>query len=233
MGGIADNIQFIRDRIAAAALACGRQPEEITLVAVSKNFPAECIHAALAAGQFHFGENRVQEAESKIPGFRATPDLRWHMIGRLQSNKAQRAAELFNVIHSVDSIKLARRLSQAAVSLGKILSILIQVDLGHEETKFGAERREVADITSAILNLQGLRLDGLMTIPPFFEEPNRVRPYFAALRELSHSLAGEMPGCLGCGHLSMGMSHDFEIAIREGATIVRIGTAIFGERSRG
>jgi pyridoxal phosphate enzyme (YggS family) len=233
MGGIADNIQFIRDRIAAAALACGRQPEEITLVAVSKNFPAECIHAALAAGQFHFGENRVQEAESKIPGFRATPDLRWHMIGHLQSNKAQRAAELFNVIHSVDSIKLARRLSQAAVSLGKILSILIQVDLGHEETKFGAERREVADITSAILNLQGLRLDGLMTIPPFFEEPNRVRPYFAALRELSHSLAGEMPGCLGCGHLSMGMSHDFEIAIREGATIVRIGTAIFGERSRG
>jgi len=232
MDGIADNIKLIRDRIAAAAHACGRQPEEITLVAVSKGFPAPCIHAAMAAGQFHFGENRIQEAESKIPGFHASPGLRWHMIGHLQSNKAQRAAELFDVIQSVDSVKLAQRLSQAAVSLGKMLSILIQVDLGHEETKFGAERREVADITSAILNLQGLRLDGLMTIPPFFEEPDQARPYFAALRELSLALAGEMPGCLGQGHLSMGMSHDFEVAIQEGATIVRIGTAIFGERSR-
>jgi len=233
MGAIAENIRLVRDRIASAALACGRQPEEITLVAVSKNFPKVCIHEAIAAGQFHFGENRVQEAESKIPGFRAMPDLHWHMIGHLQSNKAQRATELFDVIHSVDSVKLARRLSQAAVSLGKIIPILIQVDLGHEETKFGAERREVADITNAIANLQGLRLDGLMTIPPYFEEPDQARPYFAALRELSHSLAAEMPGCLGQGHLSMGMSHDFEAAIQEGATIVRIGTAIFGERSRG
>jgi pyridoxal phosphate enzyme (YggS family) len=133
----------------------------------------------------------------------------------------------------VDSVKLARRLSQASVSLGKIIPILIQVDLGHEETKFGAESREVADITNAILNLQGLRLDGLMTIPPYFEEPDHARPYFAALRELSLSLAREMPGCLGRGDLSMGMSHDFEAAIQEGATIVRIGTAIFGERSRG
>jgi pyridoxal phosphate enzyme (YggS family) len=232
MNGIADNIHLIRDRIAAVARACGRQPEEITLVAVSKNFPAEVIRAALAAGQFHFGENRIQEAESKIPGFSAPPGLRWHMIGHLQSNKAQRAAELFDVIHSVDSVKLAQRLSQAAVSLGKMLSVLIQVDLGHEETKFGADRSEIAGITGAILNLPGLRLDGLMTIPPFFEEPEQARPYFAALREVGLGLAAEMPGCLGRGHLSMGMSHDFEVAIQEGATIVRIGTAIFGERSR-
>lgn len=232
MSEIAENIQKIRDRIAATAAACGRAPGEITLVAVSKNFSSECIHSAVAAGQLDFGENRVQEAESKIPGFLSTPHLRWHMIGHLQSNKAQRAAELFDVIHSVDSIKLARKLSQAAAALGKTISVFIQVDLGHETTKFGAEREQIADIAGTIVELDGLQLDGLMTIPPFFEDPNRVRPYFAALRQLSLSLSEERPGCLGAGHLSMGMSHDFEVAIQEGATIVRIGTAIFGERGR-
>jgi pyridoxal phosphate enzyme (YggS family) len=153
------------------------------------------------------------------------------MIGHLQSNKAWRAAELFDVIHSVDSIKLARKLSQAALELDKTLSVLIQVDLGHEETKFGADRGQVAEIVAATADMGGLRLDGLMTIPPFFEDPERTRIYFAALRDLRQSIELEQPGALGRGQLSMGMSHDFEVAIQEGATMVRVGTAIFGERS--
>jgi pyridoxal phosphate enzyme (YggS family) len=228
---IADNLQRIRSRIAAAAEASGRGPEEITLIAVSKNFLQESISSAITAGQTHFGENRVQEAESKIPYFQSAPNITWHMIGHLQSNKAWRAAELFDVIHSVDSIKLARKLSQAALELGKTLSVLIQVDLGHEETKFGADRGQVAEIVAATTEMGGLRLDGLMTMPPFFEDPERTRPYFAALRELRQSIEQEQPGALGHGQLSMGMSHDFEVAIQEGATIVRVGTAIFGERS--
>ena len=233
MAGIEENIQKVRARLAKAALACGRRPEEITIIAVSKNFPPESISSAIDAGQYHFGENRVQEAASKIPQFHAMPQLKWHMIGHLQSNKADRAVELFDVIHSVDSIKLARKLSEASLAMGKSLSVLIQVDLGLEETKFGAERSQVADLAAAISNLGGLRLDGLMTIPPFFEDPESTRPYFAALRELRQSLESEQPGCLGRGQLSMGMSHDFEAAIQEGATMVRIGTAIFGERYRG
>ena len=227
---IESNLQEIRDRLSAAARRCGRQPEEITLVAVGKNFPADFLSAAIKAGQCHFGENRVQEAESKIPQFRSTPNLTWHMIGHLQSNKAHRAAELFDVIQTVDSVKLARKLGEACADLGKNLSVLIQVDLGQEETKFGADRSQVAAIVEEIVRRGGLRLDGLMTIPPFFEDPERTRPYFAGLREMMQSLEMEQPGCLGAKHLSMGMSHDFEVAVQEGATLVRIGTAIFGER---
>ena len=227
---IESNLQEIRDRLSAAARRCGRQPEEITLVAVGKNFPADFLSAAIKAGQCHFGENRVQEAESKIPQFRSTPNLTWHMIGHLQSNKARRAAELFDVIQTVDSVKLARKLGEACADLGKNLSVLIQVDLGQEETKFGADRSQAAAIVEEIVRRGGLRLDGLMTIPPFFEDPERTRPYFAGLREMMQSLEMEQPGCLGAKHLSMGMSHDFEVAVQEGATLVRIGTAIFGER---
>ena len=227
---IESNLQEIRDRLSAAARRCGRQPEEITLVAVGKNFPADFLSAAIKAGQCHFGENRVQEAESKIPQFRSTPNLTWHMIGHLQSNKARRAAELFDVIQTVESVKLARKLGEACADLGKNLSVLIQVDLGQEETKFGADRSQVAAIVEEIVRRGGLRLDGLMTIPPFFEDPERTRPYFAGLREMMQSLEMEQPGCLGAKHLSMGMSHDFEVAVQEGATLVRIGTAIFGER---
>jgi pyridoxal phosphate enzyme (YggS family) len=233
MTGIQENLQAVHARTANAAKACGRHPEEITIVAVSKSFSHECISSAIEGGQRDFGENRVQEAESKIPHFHSMPHLTWHMIGHLQSNKAQRAAELFDVIQSVDSIRLAHKLSQAALDLGKSLSILVQVDLGQEDTKFGAERSQVADIVAAILNLGGLRLDGLMTIPPFFEDPERTRPYFVALRELLQALEQEQEGCLGRRQLSMGMSHDFEVAIQEGATMVRIGTAIFGDRTRG
>jgi PLP dependent protein len=230
MSAIFRNICDIRQRIAAAAAAAGRKQEEIKLVAVSKTFPAEAIEEAFAAGQTCFGENRVQEAESKIAGFKNQPGMKWHLIGHLQSNKARRAAELFDVVHSVDSVRLAERLNQACIEIGKSLSILIQVDLGQEETKFGAESGQVRKIAAAVTGMSGLRLNGLMTLPPFFEDPERAAPFFRKLRDIRDVLELEMPGCLGERHLSMGMTHDFEVAIREGATIVRIGTAIFGDR---
>jgi pyridoxal phosphate enzyme (YggS family) len=228
---IQENIKSIRKEMETAAAACGRKSGQIRLVAVSKNFPPDLIRAAIDAGQRDFGENRVQEAESKIPSFRSMPGLTWHMIGHLQTNKTHRAAELFDVIHSVDSLKLARKLSESALALGKTLSVLIQVDFGGEATKFGAERGEVSDLIAGILELRGVQLDGLMTLPPFFEDPELASPFFMALRELLQDMELKLPGCLGRRELSMGMSHDFAIAIREGATIVRIGTAIFGERN--
>lgn len=231
MTDIHGNLLAIKTEIAAAAAECRRKPEEIKLVAVSKTFPPESIAAAIAAGQLDFGENRVQEAESKIPTVRSTAGLTWHMIGHLQANKAHRAAELFDVIHSVDSIKLARRLSESAAGLGKTLSVLVQVDLGDEPTKFGAEPGRIEDLITGIRDLPGLKLDGLMTIPPFFEDPELAGPYFVSLRDLGTCMDEKLPGCLGNRELSMGMSHDFAVAIRAGATIVRIGTAIFGSRT--
>ncbi len=227
---IARNIQSIRERIAKAAAACGRTEGEITLVAVTKTFPAEAISRAIAAGLRQFGENRVQEAEGKILYFRSLSGLQWHLVGHLQSNKARRAAELFDLIHSLDSVKLARRLDQAAKEIGKVISVLIQVNLAGEETKFGASPESVREMIEALSDFKALRVEGLMTIPPYFDDPEDVRPYFAKLRSLSERLEAEMPGCLGRRHLSMGMSHDFEAAIREGATMIRIGTAIFGAR---
>jgi PLP dependent protein len=230
MNSIAHNIQSIRERIANAAAGCGRSPGEILLLAISKTFPVESIAQAVQAGARQFGENRVQEAEGKIRYFKESPNLQWHLVGHLQSNKARLAAELFDVIHSIDSIQLAQRLNQASQEIGKTLSVLLQVDLGGEETKFGAEPGQIREIASAISGLNRIRLDGLMTIPPYFEDPEKARPYFAKLRELREMLESEQPGCLGQQHLSMGMSHDFEAAIQEGATIVRIGTSIFGLR---
>jgi pyridoxal phosphate enzyme (YggS family) len=224
------NIRSVRNRIADAAAACGRSPEEITLLAISKTFPVESISQAVAAGLASFGENRVQEAEEKILYFRERAGLEWHLVGHLQTNKARRAAELFDVIHSLDSLRLAAKLNQACLEAGKKLSVLLQVDLGREETKFGADVKNVREIVEALSLYEGLRLDGMMTVPPFFEDPERVRPYFVLLRELRDALESEHPGCLGRRHLSMGMSHDFEAAIREGATIVRVGTSIFGAR---
>jgi PLP dependent protein len=231
MNSIAHNIQSIRERIANAATACGRLPEEILLLVISKTFPVESIAQAVQAGVRQFGENRVQEAEGKIPYFKNAPNLQWHLVGHLQSNKARLAAELFDVIHSIDSIRLAQRLNQASQEIGKTLSVLLQVDLAGEETKFGAEPDRIRDMASALSGLKGIRLDGLMTIPPYFEDPEKARPHFARLRELRDTLESVQPGCLGQQHLSMGMSHDFETAIQEGATIVRIGTSIFGVRS--
>ncbi len=230
MDDIAVNIREVRERMAKAAAACGRDPQEITLLPVSKTFPVESISRAVAAGIRQFGENRVQEAEAKILHFRGVDDLEWHLVGHLQSNKTRRAAELFDVIHSIDSARVAVRLDQAAKENRKILSVLLQVDLGSEETKFGVPPDKIRDLVDAVSGLKQLRLDGLMTIPPFFENPQETRPYFARLRRLSESLESERPRCLGRRHLSMGMSHDFEAAIMEGATIIRVGTAIFGAR---
>lgn len=230
---IESNIRSVQKRIGDAATACGRSPEEISLLAISKTFPVESICRAAEAGLSRFGENRVQEAESKILHFRERSNIEWHLVGHLQTNKARRAAELFDVIHSLDSLRLAEKLNQACLDIGKKLSVLLQVDLGQEETKFGADPEHVREIIETLSLHEGLCLDGMMTIPPFFEDPEQVRPFFVRLRELRDTLESEQPGCLGRQHLSMGMSHDFETAIREGATIVRIGTSIFGPRHYG
>ncbi len=219
--------------MARAVEASGRTAHEVQLVAVSKTFPAEAVREAVDAGHLRFGENRIQEAEPKIQALRGTVGIEWHLVGHLQSNKAKRAAALFDVVHSLDSTKLAVLLSEACLAIHKTMPVLLQVDFGREATKFGAEPAEVRNIIAAVSGLRGIRLDGLMTLPPFFEDPSLVRPYFSSLRNLRDALEIEQPGCLGNGHLSMGMSHDFDVAIQEGATIIRVGTAIFGARDHG
>lgn len=230
MTDISNNVKQVCEHINHAAAASRRDPKEIALVAISKTFPVEAISEAAEAGLRRFGENRLQEAEPKISSLVASRALEWHLVGHLQSNKAKRAVQLFEVIHSVDSIKLAQKLSQSCVELEKSVSVLIQVNLGLEQTKSGARSEQVEEIVDQVARLPGLRLDGLMTIPPFFENPDQSRPFFAQLRELRDRIESAHPGSLGRKHLSMGMSHDFRVAIEEGATIVRIGTAIFGSR---
>ncbi len=228
---IAANLRVVRERIARAAMLAGRSPEDVKLIAISKTFPAESISCAIAADQTCFGENRVQEAEPKIRNLRSSRALEWHLVGHLQSNKTRKACELFDVIHSVDSVRLAQRLSQDCLEIGRRISILLQVDLGNEETKFGADPARIREIVAAASHLGGIRLDGLMTLPPFFHDPEQTRPYFLCLRELLQTLESQQPGCLGMRQLSMGMSHDFEVAIQEGATMIRVGTSIFGARA--
>ena len=223
-------IEKIRRAMVTAATRVNRAAEDVTLVAVSKTHPAAKVREALAAGQVDFGENRVQEAEAKIPEV-GREVARWHLIGHLQSNKARRAVELFDWIHSLDSADLARRLDRVCVELNREeLPVLIQVDLGHETTKTGVEENGLREVVEAVRSCDRLRLMGLMTLPPFFDTAEKARPYFKRLRELrdefqNEGVFGERPG-----DLSMGMTHDFEIAIEEGATIIRVGTAIFGER---
>ena len=225
-----DRLNAVRGEIAACALRSNRTPGEITLVAVSKTHPPELIREAIAAGVTDLGENRVQEADAKIPAV-GRAAARWHLIGHLQSNKARRAVELFDVIHSLDSVKLARRLDRVCGEINReVLPVLIQVDLGKETTKTGAAESEVPKIIEAIAQLRTLRLIGLMTLPPYFDDPENGRPFFRRLRELRDELRAQ--GAFGDQHgeLSMGMTHDYQVAIEEGATIVRIGTAIFGTR---
>lgn len=229
---LAARIEQVRDRIHAAAQRANRSPTEITLVAVSKTHPADRVREAIGAGLVDFGENRVQEAETKIPEV-GRDAARWHLIGHLQSNKARRAVELFDVIHSVDSVALVERLDRICNEVGRAeLPVLIQVDLGHEATKTGAPESDLADVAQTIAKSERLRLIGLMTLPPFFDDPEDARPFFKRLRKLRDHLQAK--GVFGerLGDLSMGMTHDFEIAIEEGATIVRVGTAIFGEREK-
>jgi pyridoxal phosphate enzyme (YggS family) len=227
---IARNLQSVRSRLDAAARRASRDPSTIRLIAVSKTFSGEHVRAAYAAGQLDFGENKVQEGLQKIDGT-ADIKIRWHLIGHLQSNKAKKAATAFACIHSVDSVELLRKIDAAAADAGATPELLVQVDLAGEETKFGARAEDARRIVDAAGSLRAARVTGLMLIPPWNEDQEQTRPWFVRLRELRDSwLAdGVAPGSLA--QLSMGMSHDFEAAIEEGATMIRVGTAIFGKRT--
>lgn len=228
---IAANLAAVRARIAAAAKRSDRAPAEIRLIAVSKTFGLDEIRAAIAAGQRDFGENRVQEALPKIEALTAEP-VRWHLIGHLQSNKAKKAARPFDVIHSIDSLDLLKAVDAAARENRRSPELLVQVDLAGEETKFGAPEPVAREIVKVAAALTAGRLVGLMVLPPFFDDPEQARPYFRRLRELRDELVRAGTPASMLRELSMGMSHDFEIAIAEGATQVRVGTAIFGSRTR-
>ncbi len=238
---IEQNVAVVQERIVGAALRAGRDPAAVTLVAVTKTFPPGAVVAAHEAGLRHFGENRVEEAVEKIPAVRErlAADITWHMIGHIQSRKTGDVVPLFSWVHSVDRYKIARRLSEAGAAVGRTLDVLLEVNLSGEETKYGfdlqgwehdAARLEAFSAEVArIAALPALRLRGLMTMAPYTEQPETVRPVFAGLRALRDALSERLPG-VELAHLSMGMSGDFEVAVEEGATLVRIGTAIFGPR---
>jgi PLP dependent protein len=227
---IADRLSAVRERIARAAERASRPAADIRLVAVSKTFPAEAVREAFAAGVRDFGENRVQEAEPKIASTSdlAASGLRWHLVGHLQSNKARRAAGLFEIVQSLDSLELATRLAGLGAARQRPVRALVQVDLAGEETKFGLPEKDLLRTLEALRGRDGLEVEGLMVLPPFCDDPGAARPYFRRLRALRDSAAEA--GLLASRELSMGMSHDFEVAVEEGATMVRVGTAIFGER---
>ena len=229
---IADNISRIRERIASAARGAGRDPEQIELMAVTKTVSADRIREAYEAAIRLFGENRVQELESKAPALESLSGARFHMIGHLQTNKAARTAELFASIESVDSLRLARKLDSAAAQLGKKLPVLIEINIGGEAAKSGVspDSADLDELFAAAPNLSHLDFCGLMTVPPYDDDPEQSRPYFRRLRELAEKTRSRRLSGIAMEILSMGMSHDFEIAIQEGATRVRLGTAIFGER---
>jgi len=227
---IATNLQSVRSRLDAAARRASRDPSTIRLIAVSKTFSADHVRVAHTAGQLDFGENKVQEGLQKIEGT-ADIKIRWHLIGHLQSNKAKRAATAFAFIHSVDSMELLRKIDAAAADSGAAPDLLVQVDLAGEETKFGATVDEARRIVEAGSSLRAARVTGLMLIPPWNEDQEQTRPWFVRLRELRDSWLAEGLPPASLAQLSMGMSHDFEVAIEEGATFVRVGTAIFGGRN--
>lgn len=228
MGTIAENIVRLRERIVNRAIKNGRNPEEITLVAVSKNVDIDRIREAQEAGITIFGENYVQEAKVKVP--QVGEGVTWHMVGHLQTNKVKDVVPLFSMIHSVDSIHLAAEISQRVIRLGKTMEVLIQVNIGGESTKAGIHPEKVSSLLEALPHLKGIRVKGFMTMPPYFPNPEKTRPFFKRMRELRDNLLPYLPDSISLSHLSMGMSSDFEVAIDEGATILRIGTAIFGAR---
>ena len=229
---IAHNLAEVRARIEAAARRAGRDPAAVTLIAVSKTFSTEHVRAAWQAGQRDFGENKVQEAEQKIA---ATADLsgaRWHLIGHLQSNKARKAAAPFAVIHSIDSVELLNRVDTAAAEQGTRPTVLVQADLAGETTKHGAAEQEIEQLVRRAAEASAVRLAGLMLLPPWNENQEVTRPWFARLRALRDRLVTAGIPSAALEHLSMGMSHDFEAAVEEGATMVRVGTAVFGKREK-
>ncbi len=225
-----DNVRRVRERIVRACTDAGRSPEEVTLVAVTKTWPVDLVIQAISAGLADFGENRLQEAVDKIGTETWPREITWHFIGHLQRNKAKKAVDLFDLIETVDSLKLAADLDRHAENAGRVLPVLLQVNVGDDPRKWGVRPEEAAGIAESIRALPHVDLRGLMTVPPYTEDPAGARPYFAELRRLRDGLegvAGPLP------ELSMGMSHDFEEAIREGATIVRVGSALFGTRVKG
>lgn len=224
---IAERLARIQERIAAACRRAERRPDEVTLVGAAKRQPLEKIAAARDAGLRIVGENRVQEAERKRP---ALPGLEWHLIGPLQSNKAKRAAELFSSIHSIDRVKIGRALDREASRRGQQLDGFLEVNLGREASKHGFDPDDLAELARPLAELDALRIVGLMAIPPWETEPERAREWFRRLRELRDDLCSRPEWSACRGWLSMGMSGDFEVAVEEGATHVRIGTALFGER---
>lgn len=233
---IVANLAAVRARVAHAAAASGRSPGSIRLIAVSKTFPLASVRAAIAAGQRDFGENKVQEAIPKIEALASEAPgedsgVRWHLIGHLQSNKARRAARPFDVIHSIDSVDLLQRIDAAAHEARRAPALLVQVDLAGEATKHGAAVDQIRPIFDAADALTAARIVGLMVLPPWSEDAEVARPYFRRLRELRDELGSRGVPAARLQELSMGMSHDFEVAIAEGATMVRVGTAIFGKRT--
>jgi pyridoxal phosphate enzyme (YggS family) len=234
VSSVVKNLAEVRERIATAARHAGRRPEEIALMAVCKTFPPALIREAYKAGQRIFGENRVQEFAEKSAAVHDLKGAEWHMIGHLQTNKASKAAELFTAVDSVDSLRLAEKLDSAAEKANKHLPVLIEINVGGEAAKSGVapDSTELEQLLLATPRLEALQFRGLMTIPPFTEDPQHARPYFRRLRELRDKIAARgLPG-MTLDVLSMGMSHDFEVAIGEGSTCVRVGTAIFGERAK-
>jgi pyridoxal phosphate enzyme (YggS family) len=231
---ITTNISLIQHRMAAAAQHAGRKADEVTLMAVTKTQPPERIREAYEAGLRAFGENRVQEFAGKVEALRDLHAAEWHMIGHLQTNKAARTTELFRAVDSVDSLKLAEKLDAAARALGKRLDVLIEINVGGEAAKSGVAPGSPAleELLIAAPRLEALDFHGLMTVPPFTDDPQKARPYFRKLRDLRDAIAVRKLPSVVMDVLSIGMSHDFEVAIEEGSTCVRVGTAIFGERIR-
>jgi pyridoxal phosphate enzyme (YggS family) len=231
---ISENVARVRERIAAAAARVGRDPKSITLMAVSKTVETERIREAVKAGIQVFGENRVQEFEAKFPGTEDRKGATWHLIGHLQTNKVRKAAEIFDAVDSLDSQRLAEKLDQAAGVAGKVLPVLIEINVGGETSKTGIplDSPELDQLLQAMPRFEHLQVRGLMAVPPVTPEPKGARPYFRLVRDLRDSIAArKLPG-IEMETLSLGMSHDFEVAIEEGSTCVRVGTAIFGERPR-
>ncbi len=229
---LAEKIGGVQHRIATAALRCGRKAEAITLMAVTKTVSPERIREAYDAGLRVYGENRIQEFAGKVEVLHGLSDAEWHMIGHLQTNKAVRAVELFRHVDSVDSARLARKLNDAASETRKRVSVLIEINIGGEQAKSGVapDSAELEQILNSAPELTSLEFQGLMTVPPYNEDPEQSRPYFLKMRDLFGEIASRNLSAVHMEVLSMGMSHDFEVAIEEGSTCVRIGTAIFGER---
>ncbi len=226
--GIKENVDKILEKIEKSAVKSGRKPEDVILLAASKTQPIEKMIEAYKAGIRYFGENRVQEGIKKIEQLQEIKDIHWHLIGGLQTNKAKYAVRYFELIHSLERKSLADEIDKRAKKIGKVQDVLVEVNIGEESSKYGVSPKDLEELIEYSLKKENLKILGLMCIPPYFEDKEKSRPYFIKMRELKEKLERKLN--IKLPHLSMGMSHDFDIAVEEGATIVRVGTAIFGER---